>query len=306
MEIKVLVDSDIQTSGKMQFSGYASVFNVRDSANDIVCAGAFNDTIRKDRKRIKILYQHDVNEPIGQPLHLEEDKHGLYFVGKLAPTKAGVDCYQLIKDGVINEMSIGYDVVDSTYDRSTSTRYLKKIKLWEISPVSFACNSYATITDVKRNGNVERHHDCTKVSYKKIKQMNCDTYVDCTHEVCDTLYTQAQLITMLAKAQFNLSYVPGIIFYRAETISEAFSALKNNNAGRIVASNDARGFTSRMDSLPKVYIRFDTIKNFDELVEVIFHECAHLKTYEMFTENELIKNKELLEALAQRAGKMYS
>jgi len=47
------------------FSGYASVFNVVDSQNDIIASGAFKNSLGK-KDSIKLLWQHKMDEPIGQ------------------------------------------------------------------------------------------------------------------------------------------------------------------------------------------------------------------------------------------------
>ncbi len=55
-------------------SGYASVFNIIDSQNDIVQKGAFEDT---KAENIKLLWQYDTQKPIGIIKSLYEDDYGL-------------------------------------------------------------------------------------------------------------------------------------------------------------------------------------------------------------------------------------
>jgi len=52
-----------------------------------------------------------------------------------------------MKDGVINEMSIGYDAVKEGF--KDGIRHLKEVKLWDVSPVTFAANPEAVILSVK-------------------------------------------------------------------------------------------------------------------------------------------------------------
>ena len=132
-----------------QFSGYASVFDVIDDGNDVVEKGAFVKTIAADFNRIKILSQHDSYDlPIGKPLELREDNKGLFIKGKISDTQKGRDIITLLKDGVLNELSIGYDAVVCDVDEK-GIRHLKEIKLWEISIVTWAMNDQATIDEVK-------------------------------------------------------------------------------------------------------------------------------------------------------------
>lgn len=133
-----------------EFSGYASVFGNVDDGGDIVDKGAFSKTIVEDFARIKILSQHDQCElPIGKPIELREDDKGLYIRGKISNTQKGRDIQTLLKDGVLNELSIGYDAIDYEIDEENHVRHLKQIRLWEVSIVTWAMNDQATIDDVK-------------------------------------------------------------------------------------------------------------------------------------------------------------
>lgn len=133
-----------------EFSGYAAVFGNKDSGGDIIEKGAFSKTIREDFGRIKILSQHtDCELPIGKPLELREDDKGLFIRGKISDTAKGRDIQTLMKDGVLNELSIGYDTVEFDYDSEQGVRRLKEIKLWEVSIVTWAMNDQAKIDEVK-------------------------------------------------------------------------------------------------------------------------------------------------------------
>lgn len=133
-----------------EFSGYAAVFGNVDSGNDIIEKGAFAKTIREDFDRIKILALHnDCWLPVGKPLELREDDRGLFIRGKISDTSMGRDIKTLLKDGVLNELSIGYDAVAFDFDKDAGVRRLKEIKLWEVSIVTWAMNDQAKINEVK-------------------------------------------------------------------------------------------------------------------------------------------------------------
>ena len=131
------------------FEGYGSFFGNVDSHKDIVEKGAFKKTINENKDRIKILWQHDTWQPIGKPVHMEEDSKGLYVKAKIAQTETGKEAMILMKEGIVNELSIGFSVIKDEWDRDTNIRKLKEIKLYEISAVTFASNPKATITGVK-------------------------------------------------------------------------------------------------------------------------------------------------------------
>jgi hypothetical protein len=61
----------------------------------------------------------------------------------------GSDVKTLLKDRVLNEMSIGYDPVTFDYDADTGIRHLREVKLWEVSLVTWAMNPEALVTGYK-------------------------------------------------------------------------------------------------------------------------------------------------------------
>jgi len=133
------------------FKGHASTFAEKpDSYNDIVDKGAFLKTIKEGKRRIKHLWNHNVMEPIGKPLEMSEDETGLSFVGKLSlGVQRAREVLSLMKDGVITEMSIGYDVIKEYH--KDGIRHLAEVRLYDISPVTFAANPEARITSVKQD-----------------------------------------------------------------------------------------------------------------------------------------------------------
>ncbi len=131
------------------FSGYASIFSNVDSGGDIVEPGAFTKTLAEGWERVKILALHnDCWLPIGKPAELREDANGLYISAKISDTSMGRDVKVLLKDGVLNELSIGYDPVVYDYD-DAGIRHLRELKLWEVSVVTWAMNPEATINGYK-------------------------------------------------------------------------------------------------------------------------------------------------------------
>lgn len=150
----------------MTFSGYGAVFNNLDSYGDVLAPGAFGDTLREAKGSglwPAMLLQHgggmfggsaEDMTPIGIWTAMEEDDKGLKVEGKLADIPRGRDLYTLMKmqpRSAINGLSIGYTPVEwaSRTKPEEPRRTLKKVKLWEVSPVTFPANSKARVTDVK-------------------------------------------------------------------------------------------------------------------------------------------------------------
>lgn len=127
-------------------SGYASVFNVVDQHNDSIKPGSFK-TLDKDK--IKFLWQHKADEPIGIIKEVIQNKVGLFFRAKLIlDLPLARKAYDLIKAGVINGVSIGFQSVKSY--KKDEVRFIEDIDLWEISLVTFPANKHAAITEFKQ------------------------------------------------------------------------------------------------------------------------------------------------------------
>ena len=144
MEFKVLQFIKNQDNGF--FCGYASVFNTVDSYNDIILNGAFNNSIKYNN--IKLCWQHDINNIIGNINILKEDSIGLYIEGQINRK----DIYSYVKNGIIDGLSIGYNV-NKYYIDSKNRRVLEDIDLKEISIVNFPANKHANITYCKAINN---------------------------------------------------------------------------------------------------------------------------------------------------------
>jgi len=142
------------------FTGYASTFSdVPDSYGDIVDPGAFKKTLKAQKGRIVCLFNHSIMEPIGKPTELVEDERGLLIKAKLSlGVQRARETLSLMKDGVITQMSIGYETIKQTYDGGI--RHLKELRLYDVSPVVFAANPEAVIIGVKEMKPYPNEHAC--------------------------------------------------------------------------------------------------------------------------------------------------
>ena len=156
-EIKQLVfESDVKSEDNGIFSGYASIFGNEDQGNDIVQKGAFTKSLeQRPASKVKMLFQHKTDEPIGVFESIYEDSKGLYVKGKLAlGTQKGRDTYELLKIGALDGMSIGFkaDPTKQGYNENKrGVRTLKEVDLMEISLVTFPMNEEAMVQSVKGN-----------------------------------------------------------------------------------------------------------------------------------------------------------
>lgn len=130
------------------FIGLASTYGNKDLGGDIVDKGAFTKTLSERGAEVPILWQHDQKVPIGKGT-LSDTPSGLQITGKLSlGTTKGREAYELMKDEVIDGLSIGYDVVKQKH--AEGARHLQELKLYEVSVVTFPMNEDAQVSSVKR------------------------------------------------------------------------------------------------------------------------------------------------------------
>ena len=115
------------------FEGYASVFGIVDQGMDVVERGAFAKSLTAGRK-VKMLWQHDMGQPIGGWDEIKEDERGLFVKGRiLKDVQKGREAMALMKAGAIDSMSIGYRAINATEEGGGSIRKLLEVDLFEVS-----------------------------------------------------------------------------------------------------------------------------------------------------------------------------
>lgn len=134
------------------FKGYAAVFGNVDQGNDMIIAGAFAETLRDRGDKVRVLWNHSSQDPIGRPTEMREDNYGLFVEGMLnQEVQRGKEARALLKQGDIDGMSIGYRVNKGgvTYDEDTGIYKLTSLTLREFSIVTFPMNESAVTTGIK-------------------------------------------------------------------------------------------------------------------------------------------------------------
>lgn len=152
-------DVDVKTG---TVTGYFAIFGNVDSDGDIIMPGAFTRTLNNNYKRIKHLNQHNPHEPLSATkndnLKVYVDRKGLKYESTFSKTTWGLNAIKLVEDGVLDENSIGYEVVSyRDHDTLTTMRWgqkvpvkeLHELKLWEGSLVTWGANSKASVDGVK-------------------------------------------------------------------------------------------------------------------------------------------------------------
>ena len=157
--------------------GYASVFDSWSEElggefpfRERVVKGAFEESIQRDD--IRALFNHDPNYVLGRntsnTLSLEEDEKGLRVRITPPQTQWAKDLLVSIKRGDITQMSFGFTVILDrwSYEDNIDIRELLKVKLYDVSPVTFPAYSQ---TECGIRTIFERHKE-TKKSKDKNKR----------------------------------------------------------------------------------------------------------------------------------------
>lgn len=158
-----------------------AAFGNRDSVKDYLIKGCFAKSISErgpesaTNRKIVFLWQHNMADPIGKVLKIEELDDGAYADVQLSNFDAVPNAkrawYQL-KDGDINQFSFGYKYIwdKMEYDEELDAFVIKELQLHEISVVTLGCNErteyigavksleslYASATDEEKY-NIKRH-----------------------------------------------------------------------------------------------------------------------------------------------------
>lgn len=131
---------DLNVTDGTVIEGYASLFGISDQGGDTVGAGAYAASLKAlaaERRRVKMLWQHDPGQPIGVWDEVREDARGLYVKGRLLTEVArGREAMALLEAGAIDGLSIGYRTVRARKD-DKGRRLLSELELWEVSLVTF-------------------------------------------------------------------------------------------------------------------------------------------------------------------------
>lgn len=159
---------------------FTSIFGNIDYGWDVIVAGAFNRTISQRKDKIRVLDNHNswsTMDAVGKILDIYEVPReglppevqaqypdatgGLYVeIQFMLDDEISAGIFRRIKTGVIDEYSIGFEILQQEYktvptdEGDRGIRFIKEIKLYEVSPVIFAMND-ATVTASVKNKDAE-------------------------------------------------------------------------------------------------------------------------------------------------------
>lgn len=138
------VSGDLSSDGRT-FVGYAAMFDVPSEPlpfTERIAPGAFAKTLRNKRRDVRLYVNHDSTMVLASKrsgtLRLEEDSRGLRVEAELPDTTYANDLRELMRSGVVDKMSFGFQVPrgGDTWSNDGKERVLREIQLFEVSVVT--------------------------------------------------------------------------------------------------------------------------------------------------------------------------
>jgi HK97 family phage prohead protease len=142
---------DISEKGIVE--AYANVYDNEDSDGDISAKGSFVKTVKENRKRIRVLKDHNPTITLGVPLEIDaKDSYGLrtitqFNLQKEVARDMFTDIKLMTENNLNAELSIGYNVISRG---QKDKRVINEYKLHEYSFLSsWAANELSTVQGFK-------------------------------------------------------------------------------------------------------------------------------------------------------------
>ena len=138
-----------ETTSRREISGLAAPYQVSATVSGGESVMFAPGSLPVDGKAPKLFMYHDASQPVGLVTERREaaDGSGMLFTAKIAATTAGDEALQLAKEGVLDSVSVGVDVIDS-YQMEDGTTVITAAEWRELSLVPIPAFASATITDV--------------------------------------------------------------------------------------------------------------------------------------------------------------
>ncbi|WP_044783442.1 phage major capsid protein [Bacillus thuringiensis] len=160
MELRVnKTNIEANKDGSMTVNGYVNMteqfsemLGRNEQFKEKISRGAFKRAIEK-AKEIHFLAEHDNSKILASTrndsLKLSEDANGLYMSATVALTSWGKDYYELIKSGILKNMSFGFRSIKDSWKKTTQgyfERTIHELELFEVSVVKDPAYSQSSIS----------------------------------------------------------------------------------------------------------------------------------------------------------------
>lgn len=175
-------DAHMSDKGDMVVAGYVNQteqyseeLGVGKRFKEKILKGAFKNAIESRGGDIDFLAEHDSNIVLASTkngsLELREDDVGLYMQARIIDTTAGRDWYQMIKSGLITNMSFGFRAIKDEWRSMGKNLYERSIEQLELFEVSAVRNPAYTQSTIASRGLSTSDVDVVPDNIKEDNQM---------------------------------------------------------------------------------------------------------------------------------------
>ncbi len=194
--------ADMSSSGDMSVSGYVNMTNqlshelgFTDKFVEKISPGAFTRAINRSVNNgndIDFLAEHDDSLVLASTkngtLSLSEDETGLYMEARIINTSTGRDYYEMIKSGIITNMSFGFYAVEDDWRAVRSDLYertVNELELFEVSAVRRPAYAASTISNRGLNFSDETVPEYAKEDVVMEQRSNEELLLDAINGLTD-------------------------------------------------------------------------------------------------------------------------
>lgn len=152
VEFKLSGEKD--ANGDLIIKGFANTVT-KDRVDESVLPKAFEKTLPTFMENPVLLFQHDWDKVIGKVTEAKITEKGLFITAKISQAADVKDIRTKINEGILSTFSIGYNEIDSDFEKSTDTKIINELELLEISVVTIPANVEAKFRPVQE-GDAEK------------------------------------------------------------------------------------------------------------------------------------------------------
>lgn len=146
LEIREALIRDVDTD-KREVTGIAVPWET-----DTGIAGLYTERVARgavqDSDDVKLFWRH--SEPIGRIVSGKDTDAGWEITARISSTPRGDEAYTLLRDGVIDKFSIGFEPVEHSVDDETGAVTRTQIRVREVSLVPFPAYEDASVAQVRQ------------------------------------------------------------------------------------------------------------------------------------------------------------
>lgn len=242
---EITADKENRTiSGKIVPVGTGEVGNT--SAGRVVFENG-SISLPDDPKKIKLLNQHNIKEPLGKAQYFTETANdGIYASFKVSSSTRGTDALVLASEGLQAGLSVGVEV-EKSYNKAGVT-HVTAAKLFEVSLVTEPAFKSAQVTDIAASEETPKDDEPTPTeSEQVVEEKTTDTPAAPQVEAPAVEAAAAPVVTAAkVYAQERVKPITGAEYLSA-TIK---AAMGDDDARRVVRAADDSTSTNTGLTLP--------------------------------------------------------